>query len=42
MPNMDRRALLVGSGALAVAGVARAQGLAYDQIVKGGTVVDHS
>ena len=42
MPNMDRRALLVGSGALAVAGMARAQGLAYDLIVKGGTVVDPS
>jgi dihydroorotase len=42
MPNMDRRALLVGSGALAMAGMARAQGLAYDLIVKGGTVVDPS
>ena len=42
MRNIDRRAVLVGSSALAVAGMARAQGLANDLIVKGGTVVDPS
>lgn len=39
---IDRRSLLAGIGAVTLTSAARAQGLPYDLIVRGGTVIDPS